>query len=123
MPKRLWKSGVGAIILGRVFSLVDRKAAWAMGSTDQQRREVYYAGHVQGVGFRYTTHQIAKGFDVTGFVMNLPDGRVYLVVEAEPAEMSRFLSEIDHRLGEYIRDVKFAELAPTGEFNGFSIRH
>ena len=94
-----------------------------MGSTRHLRKEVYYSGHVQGVGFRYTTRQIARDFDVTGFVENLPDGRVYLVVEAEPAELKRFLSEIDHRLGEYIRDGQVAELAPSGEFTGFSIRH
>ena len=94
-----------------------------MGSTRHLRKEVYYSGHVQGVGFRYTTRQIARDFDVTGFVENLPDGRVYLVVEAEPAELKRFLGEIDHRLGEYIRDRQVAELAPSGELTGFSIRH
>ncbi|MDA1048977.1 MAG: acylphosphatase [Planctomycetota bacterium] len=94
-----------------------------MGSTRQQRREVYYSGHVQGVGFRYTTQQIARGFDVTGFVQNLSDGRVQLVVESETAEMKRFLNEIADRLGEYINDVKVTELAPSGEFTGFSIRH
>jgi len=94
-----------------------------MGSTRHQRTEVYYSGHVQGVGFRYTTQQIARGFDVTGFVKNLSDGRVYLVVEAEPVEIKRFLSEIDNRLGEYISDGKVVELASSGEFTGFSIRH
>ncbi len=94
-----------------------------MGSIAQQRKEVYYSGQVQGVGFRYTTLQIARGFDVTGYVENLSDGRVHLVVEAEPAEAKRFLAEIEHRLGEYIRAGKVAELAPTGEFTGFSIRH
>ena len=94
-----------------------------MGSTRHQRKEVYYSGHVQGVGFRYTTQQIARELDVTGFVKNLSDGRVQLVVEAEPAEMRRFFSEIDQRLGEYIRDQKVAQLAPSGEFTGFSIRY
>ena len=94
-----------------------------MGSTRHQRREVHYSGHVQGVGFRYTTEYIARGFDVTGFVHNLSDGRVHLLVEAEPAEIKRFLREIDGQLGEYIHDVKVAELAASGEFTGFSIRH
>ena len=94
-----------------------------MGSTRYQRSEVYYSGHVQGVGFRYTTRQIAKGFNVTGFVRNLSDGRVCLVVEAEADEVKRFLTEINAQLGEYIRDVKVAELAASGEFTGFSIRH
>jgi hypothetical protein len=44
-------------------------------------------------------------------------------VEAEPDEIKCFLSEIDGQLGEYIRDVKIAKLAASGEFTGFSIRH
>ena len=94
-----------------------------MGAAPYQRREVYYSGHVQGVGFRYTTRQIAGGFDVTGFVRNVSDGRVYLVVEADKDEIARFLREVRSQLGEYIRDVKIAELAASGEFVGFSIRH
>ena len=94
-----------------------------MGSTRHQRREIYYSGRVQGVGFRYTTQQVASDFDLTGFVKNLSDGRVYLVAEAEPAELRRFLSEIDRRLGRYISDRKIAELAASGEFSNFSIRH
>ncbi|HUG67669.1 MAG TPA: acylphosphatase [Pirellulaceae bacterium] len=94
-----------------------------MGSARQQRTEVYYSGHVQGVGFRYTTQRIARGFGVTGFVQNCSDGRVRLVVEAEADEIARFLKDINGQLGEYIRDVKVAELAASGEFTGFSIRH
>ena len=38
----------------------------------------HYSGHVQGVGFRYQTLQVAKGFEVSGYVQNLADGRVLL---------------------------------------------
>ena len=41
-------------------------------------RRVLYEGHVQGVGFRFATKNIARGFDVVGTVRNLPDGRVEL---------------------------------------------
>ncbi|MGD0088020.1 MAG: acylphosphatase, partial [Verrucomicrobiota bacterium] len=40
------------------------------------RMHIFYSGHVQGVGFRYTTKTVATGFEVTGTVRNLPDGRV-----------------------------------------------
>src|SRR5688572_25537300 len=49
-------------------------------------KQVFYSGRVQGVGFRYTAKQLAAGFDVTGWVRNLPDGRVELLVIAEEAE-------------------------------------
>ena len=35
----------------------------------------WFEGHVQGVGFRYQTVGVAKGFDVTGYVQNITDGR------------------------------------------------
>jgi acylphosphatase len=94
-----------------------------MGLTRNLRKEVHYSGHVQGVGFRYTMQQIARDFEVTGFVQNLSDGRVLLVVEAEAAEMKRFLREVEVRLGDYIHDVAESELAASCEFTGFSIRH
>lgn len=94
-----------------------------MGSTENRRKEVHYSGHVQGVGFRYTTQNIARDFDVTGFVQNLSDGQVLVVVEAEQSEAVRFLSKIREQLGEYIRDIKVADLDGSGEFNDFSIRY
>ncbi|MEE3179555.1 MAG: acylphosphatase [Verrucomicrobiota bacterium] len=39
-------------------------------------KRVIFSGRVQGVGFRYTTREIATGFDVVGAVRNLPDGTV-----------------------------------------------
>ena len=51
-----------------------------------KRATVFYAGRVQGVGFRYTAREIACGYDVAGYVCNLPDGRVELVVEGAETE-------------------------------------
>ena len=95
----------------------------AMGSTQTLRNEVHYSGHVQGVGFRYTTRQVARGFDVTGFVQNLSDGRVLLVAEGSVSELKRFLEEVQQQLRGNIRESKVARLAASGEFSDFSIRH
>src|SRR5204863_6938328 len=56
--------------------------------------QVFYEGNVQGVGFRYSVRQIAKGFDVTGFVRNLRDGRVELLASGEADEVRDFLEAI-----------------------------
>jgi acylphosphatase len=53
-----------------------------------ERVTVFYSGRVQGVGFRVTVRQIARGFDVTGAVRNLFDGRVELVAEGEKGEVT-----------------------------------
>ena len=92
------------------------------GST-QHRCTVYYTGHVQGVGFRYTTHSIARGYDVSGFVQNLPDGRVEVVAEGEKREIDAFLRDVRERFLNYIRKEQCDVGPATGEFTGFDIRH
>jgi acylphosphatase len=56
--------------------------------------QVFYEGNVQGVGFRWSVRHIAKGFDVTGWARNLPDGRVELQVNGEEGEVRAFLDAI-----------------------------
>jgi len=84
-------------------------------------KRVYYQGRVQGVGFRYTTHGLAQGFAVTGYVKNLFDGRVELVVEGEAAEVERFLSALGRQMAPYIETKQELD-EPPGGFESFSIR-
>ncbi len=88
-----------------------------------ERRVVLYSGHVQGVGFRYTARRIAEQFQVSGYVRNLPNGSVELVVEGEPEELQRYLAAVQYRMKEYIRHTQSRTEPATGEFDGFSIRH
>jgi acylphosphatase len=89
----------------------------------RERRRVWYDGRVQGVGFRATARSLAGGFPVAGYVRNLPDGRVELVVEGEAAAVASFLDAVDREMGPYIRDVRAQEL-PIDEPMppGFTIR-
>ncbi len=89
----------------------------------RQRREVSYAGHVQGVGFRDTVRCLASGFRVTGYVRNLDDGRVQLVAEGAADELTRFQAAIAARMADYIRRTGVDSRPATGEFSGFEIRH
>ena len=92
------------------------------GEAVEHRREVYYSGRVQGVGFRYTARRIATRFDVTGFVKNLHDGRVQLVAEGDAAELGRFLDAVDAELGYYIVRKQENVASATGRFRDFDIR-
>ena len=85
------------------------------------QRIVYFAGHVQGVGFRYTACRIARGFDVVGFVRNVPDGRVHLVAEGEPTEIDRFIEAIRSDMRGLIREVTTNEAPATGRFHQFDV--
>jgi len=66
----------------------------------------WFEGHVQGVGFRYQTVAVAKGFEVTGYVRNLVDGRVHLYAEGEESEVAAFQTEVESELKSYIRETE-----------------
>jgi acylphosphatase len=77
---------------------------------------------VQGVGFRYSTLQVAKGFDVAGWVRNLPDGRVELQVEGEPGEIDAFIRAIEETMDGYVRKTERSSVRVEATFKGFTIR-
>jgi len=87
-----------------------------------ERRTILYTGTVQGVGFRWTTERAVADVSVTGYVRNLADGRVELVVEGDPSQTEAAAARVRAALGSYIRD-EAQEVGPaTGEFRGFGIR-
>jgi acylphosphatase len=88
-------------------------------------RQVFYKGKVQGVGFRYTVKRIAGGFEVLGWVRNLPDGRVELqAMSEESEELEAFLEEIENSsLGGNIKNVETHDIPAMTGVRGFSIIH
>jgi acylphosphatase len=89
---------------------------------DRERQQVFFAGQVQGVGFRYTARRVARHHAVSGFVRNLPDGRVELVVEGDSAEIDRFLGELRNTMAAYIQHCDVHRIPASGEFDEFEIR-
>jgi acylphosphatase len=86
--------------------------------------QVFYEGNVQGVGFRYSVRQIAKGFDITGSVRNLRDGRVELLARGEEEEVRVFLKAIaQSELRAHIKNHSETPLPNPPVFRGFEIRH
>jgi len=68
--------------------------------------------------------ELACGYEVTGFVSNLTDGRVELVAESDEEEAQAFLEAIRQSLlSNYIRGEDVTWTAATGEFNRFEIQH
>ena len=88
---------------------------------EKQQRTVHFSGDVQGVGFRYTTCKVAEGFDVTGTVKNLPDGRVRIVVEGTDKEIDAFLDKLESRMDRHVRDRNEQTAPATGKFDGFQV--
>ena len=84
--------------------------------------QVLYSGNVQGVGFRYTAKTVATGFEVTGTVRNLPNGRVELIAEGAKEELEAFSQAIrDSGLGHFIEKEAVNWGDAQNEFRGFEI--
>jgi acylphosphatase len=88
-----------------------------------ERRRIRYSGRVQGVGFRATCRWLAGGFELVGYVRNLPDGCVEVLAEGELAEIDRFTAAIQDQMSGFIRSID-EESEPTGfpPLQGFSVR-
>ena len=88
-----------------------------------KRVHLFVSGRVQGVFFRAHTRDLAQKLGLSGFVRNLPDGRVEVVAEG-PEEKLQELIEFCYR-GPPLAHVIHVEIhweEPTGEFRGFSVR-
>lgn len=88
-----------------------------------QRREIFFSGRVQGVGFRYTTTRIAANHDVTGIVENLGDGRVRVIVEGRRTAIDSLLQDIQAAMESNIDGRQSFDSEYSGEFDGFVVRH
>jgi acylphosphatase len=88
----------------------------------RQQLHIFYEGRVQGVGFRYSAKVVAQGYEVTGTVRNLPDGRVEMIAEGEREELESFRKAIqDSHLGGLIRQEQANWDAAKNCFRGFEI--
>ena len=88
----------------------------------KKRMHVFFSGTVQGVGFRFTVERISRHFDATGFVRNVPDGRVELVAEGEETVLQDFLKAIQNSpMASYIRDADVKWLSAQNTFTCFEI--
>ncbi len=86
------------------------------------QKTVFYSGHVQGVGFRATAQAMARKCKVTGWVKNLDDGRVQLVVEGEATEVGKFLDRLTKEFENNIARTVVKEKKAGGQFRDFEIR-
>lgn len=88
-----------------------------------EQRIIHFSGIVQGVGFRYTACRTAGAYDVTGYVKNLPDGRVECVVEGTCEQIDAFLAELARRMSGYLRGQTEQKAPYTGAYPSFGVRY
>ena len=87
------------------------------------RKHLYYRGNVQGVGFRYTAIRIASNHRITGYVRNMRDGRVEIVVEGDPKEVARFVGAVAEEMAGFIREVSVQDEPYSGTFSRFDLSY
>ncbi len=92
-----------------------------MGEKTMIGRTVYYSGRVQGVGFRATTVDLARGRPVTGWVKNLPDGRVQLLVEGTEQDVEAFLQAVRDYWKKAVEKEQVEKQAATAKYKSFDI--
>ena len=85
---------------------------------------VYIKGRVQGVFFRAETQRVAQGFNITGWVRNMADGRVEAVFEGDDVDIDKMLAWC--HIGPpaaSVEEVLTKEQPHTGDFRDFSIKY
>lgn len=95
-----------------------------MSGNRKTRAHVFVSGSVQGVYFRQNTKQVAMRHKVTGWVRNLPDGRVEAVFEGDDMDVNEVI-EWCH-IGPpkaKVEDVNVKFQKCTGEFADFSVNY
>ena len=93
---------------------------------DQTKKHIRISGRVQGVGFRHFTKQNARRLNLNGWVKNLPDGDVEVVLVGKEESMLEMLEELKKgpsvaRVDDFKIDESSEKLNET--FSGFSVRH
>ncbi|PIR72201.1 MAG: acylphosphatase [Candidatus Nealsonbacteria bacterium CG10_big_fil_rev_8_21_14_0_10_36_24] len=86
------------------------------------RVHIFVSGRVQGVFFRTETQKKAERLEITGFVRNLPDGRVEAILEGEKEKVEKVIEWA--RKGPFFAKVKNVEIINgnyKGEFKEFNI--
>jgi acylphosphatase len=89
-----------------------------------RRLTACFSGRVQGVGFRFTTVEVAREFPVTGYVQNMMDGSVRMVAEGPEEELLRFLDRVrQSHVFRFVLQESLHWSAASGEFSSFAIRY
>ena len=86
-----------------------------------KRNEIYFSGSVQGVGFRFTSKQASRNYNVTGTVENLADGRVKMICEGDHAQIQAFIVEVGQSTYGRVTKTEILDKPFTGEFELFDI--
>ena len=93
-----------------------------MAATIQARWRVLFSGRVQHVGFRYTAYYLARPLYLTGWVRNLPDGRVEMEAQGGVSQLRKLLVQLKSQPHIHIERAEIEELPRVAWERGFKVR-
>jgi len=84
-------------------------------------KHIIFAGRVQGVGFRYTAQRIAILHQLTGFVRNVSNGTVEMLVQGPIEDVDGCIRDIKDSFSGYLREVKIEKITHNPKYTDFKI--
>jgi len=88
---------------------------------NQIQVHIFYSGTVQGVGFRFMVQRYASRLNLNGWVKNLNDGRVEILVEGDRGDVQQLLADVESYFGDYIKHKEEDRQESTQEHSSFRI--
>lgn len=76
---------------------------------------------VQGVGFRFTSQRIASRYRLSGWVRNLPNGSVEMIVQGPEQSIQNCINDIQEAFRGYIKQTDTEEVQPDPAREGFQV--
>ena len=90
----------------------------------QKRVHVFVTGRVQGVFFRQATKVIAIKNNVTGWVRNLDDGRVEILIEGENKSVDSVIEWCNYGpANSRVDNIEVTNEDYSGNFESFEVRY
>lgn len=86
-------------------------------------KKIIISGRVQGVGFRYTAMTLAKRYDISGYVRNISDGSVEMVVQGRKDDIKEYLERISSEFSGYITSHKSEAVEYDPSYSNFKIAY
>ena len=86
-----------------------------------KQAQIIFNGNIQGVGFRFTTRTFAKECGVTGWVKNLPDGKVEILAEGEENGIHKLCDLLEVQFEGFIRGKQIKFSNASGKFKDFQV--
>lgn len=83
-------------------------------------RHIIFKGMVQGVGFRFTAFGVASRLQLSGFVRNLHDGTVEMVVQGPQGDVDNCIEDIIDSFNNNV-ETEIKDIDYNSQYSDFKI--